>query len=110
MSCCPPGSEPYLASNYAAKGEKKSITGVEFYSAGTPAEGKKAILIIPDIWGWDSGTISAFCHHTLVAGLGTDGGSAVAQVARAPSQTCWLKRATTLQVWSGPPAVLRSVP
>lgn len=60
MSCCPPGSEPYLASNYAAKGEKKSITGVEFYSAGTPAEGKKAILIIPDIWGWDSGRTRAF--------------------------------------------------
>jgi len=60
MACCPPGSEPYLAAEYTTKGEKKSIEGCEFYCTGVPGEGKKGIILVPDIWGWNSGRTRNF--------------------------------------------------
>jgi len=53
--CCPPDSEPFLANTYATVGSIQQISdGVEFYETGEATSGK-AIIIIPDIWGWNSG-------------------------------------------------------
>jgi len=55
MSCCPPNAEKFLASNYVPTGAKHTLpNGYEFYEVGN-ADSKKAVIMIPDIWGWDSG-------------------------------------------------------
>ena len=52
-SCCPENSWPYLAPTYTTKGTIKAHTnGHEFYASGDPAL-RKAVLIIPDIYGWN---------------------------------------------------------
>lgn len=50
--CCPPGSWPACQSpdDYAAKGTEDKIGGIDVYYSGTP--GDKAVLILPDIFGW----------------------------------------------------------
>lgn len=57
MSCCPSGSAPSFADDYTPAGTKVSYVDVQFYAVGTPSSGGKAIVVIPDIWGWDSGRI-----------------------------------------------------
>lgn len=57
MSCCPSGSAPSFTDDYSPVGAKTSVPGVEFYAVGTAAREGKAIVVIPDIWGWDSGRI-----------------------------------------------------
>mmetsp|Transcript_3187 Transcript_3187/g.4979 ORF Transcript_3187/g.4979 Transcript_3187/m.4979 type:complete len:303 (-) Transcript_3187:285-1193(-) len=53
MSCCPPNAEGFLAANYSTKGALQTLpSGLEFYLSGT---GSKAILIIPDVFGWNGG-------------------------------------------------------
>jgi len=54
MSCCPPGSWPALAGpdDYAAKGTEEKVDDIDVYISGTP--GEKAILILPDIFGWST--------------------------------------------------------
>lgn len=58
MSCCPPGSHGFLASNpTAAAGEQiKLSSGLDCYVVGNAGAGN-GILLIPDVWGWDSGRI-----------------------------------------------------
>ena len=54
MSCCPDGSYPYLQPDTATKGTKQTLAdGTEFYSVGSL--NPNTLIMIPDIWGWDSG-------------------------------------------------------
>jgi hypothetical protein len=44
-NCCPSDSTPYLASDYAAKGQKATVGSCEVYETGMP--GSAAILLFP---------------------------------------------------------------
>lgn len=56
MSCCPPNAEKYLAANCATAGQCiTTSSGLEVYTTGSATASKKGVLIIPDIWGWNSG-------------------------------------------------------
>mmetsp|Transcript_12751 Transcript_12751/g.12408 ORF Transcript_12751/g.12408 Transcript_12751/m.12408 type:complete len:265 (+) Transcript_12751:63-857(+) len=55
-SCCPAGSEKYLLSTYVPVGQVITIEGgVEAYISGTPDQ--KAMILFPDIYGWNGGNI-----------------------------------------------------
>eukprot|EP00349_Pseudokeronopsis_sp_Brazil_P000440 CAMPEP_0202964104 /NCGR_PEP_ID=MMETSP1396-20130829/8179_1 /ASSEMBLY_ACC=CAM_ASM_000872 /TAXON_ID= /ORGANISM="Pseudokeronopsis sp., Strain Brazil" /LENGTH=258 /DNA_ID=CAMNT_0049685941 /DNA_START=38 /DNA_END=814 /DNA_ORIENTATION=+ len=54
MSCCPPNAEKYLAPDYNFVGSIIESEGVELYVSGG-TEGKKAIVLVPDIYGWNGG-------------------------------------------------------
>lgn len=58
--CCPPGSAPSFKDDYSPKGELLSLPEVEYYAVGTPVSGGTAVLICPDIWGWNSGRTRRF--------------------------------------------------
>jgi dienelactone hydrolase len=84
MSCCPPNAEKYLAPDYSATGSTITLAdGVELYHAGTP--GPKAVLLIPDIFGWNGGRTRNIAdmlaeqgYYTIVPKLlapGIDGGT-----------------------------------
>mmetsp|Transcript_6284 Transcript_6284/g.17512 ORF Transcript_6284/g.17512 Transcript_6284/m.17512 type:complete len:245 (-) Transcript_6284:104-838(-) len=51
--CCPPNSWPALKTSeaYTRKGEVQKIGELDIYVVG---EGKKGILILPDIFGWSA--------------------------------------------------------
>mmetsp|Transcript_23918 Transcript_23918/g.54669 ORF Transcript_23918/g.54669 Transcript_23918/m.54669 type:complete len:246 (+) Transcript_23918:65-802(+) len=53
-SCCPPSSWPALQGpdDYAAKGTEDKVDDIAVYISGSPSE--KAILILPDIFGWST--------------------------------------------------------
>ena len=69
MACCPPNAHGYLASTRDHKGSKITVPGgVEAYSAGTLGPSGRAILICPDIWGWDSGRLRNIADHLAEAG------------------------------------------
>ena len=52
VSCCPPNSHAYLLSTYVPVGSCHTFPlGTEYYKVGTP--NKNAILIIPDVFGWN---------------------------------------------------------
>jgi len=56
MSCCPPNADKYLAATYDTTGEKVTLpSGLEVYRSGSASVHKKAVLIISDVWGWNSG-------------------------------------------------------
>ena len=57
--CCPPGSTPYLDAAYTAKGTVESLGAVELYLSPLPATPTKALLLCPDVWGWNGGRIRA---------------------------------------------------
>lgn len=59
MACCPPGSAPYLAADHVDE-------GVGVYHVGSGAAG---LLIIPDVWGWNSGRTRAFADDFARKGL-----------------------------------------
>ena len=69
MSCCPPSALPYLAAKPATKGSKKAIESVEFYETG--AQSKAAIILFPDVWGWDSGRTRALADAFAEQGYRT---------------------------------------
>ena len=55
MPCCPPNSEKFLAATYATTGATGVLPdGTEYYASGSP-EGKNAIIVIPDVYGWNGG-------------------------------------------------------
>eukprot|EP01036_Dinobryon_divergens_P039400 gene39400-51934_t len=56
QSCCPENSIGFLAPSYSTKGSTNSLSpnNYDYYSVGNPSV-KKAILIIPDIYGWNGG-------------------------------------------------------
>ena len=69
MSCCPPSALPYLAAKPATKGSKKAVDGVEFYETG--AQSKAAVILFPDVWGWDSGRTRALADAFAEQGYRT---------------------------------------
>jgi dienelactone hydrolase len=69
MACCPPNSHGYLASTRDHKGAEITVFGgVEAYSVGALGQSERAILICPDIWGWDSGRLRNVADHLAEAG------------------------------------------
>jgi len=62
-SCCPPGSLPYLAATYEATGTVVTENGCDFYITSKSPEPKSAIILCPDIWGWNGGRIRAVADH-----------------------------------------------
>ena len=57
-SCCPPSALGYLASDTTCSGTKVDLgEGVEFYQTGSASSA--AIILFPDVWGWDSGRVSS---------------------------------------------------
>lgn len=68
MSCCPPNSHKYLASDYAEKGSCHRLSdGTEYYVSGAP-NGTKGILFIPDIYGWHGGRTRNLADQFYEAG------------------------------------------
>lgn len=56
MSCCPPNAEKYLAPDYSAIGSILTLdSGYEAYQTGDVTATKKAVILIPDIYGWNGG-------------------------------------------------------
>lgn len=56
MSCCPPNAEKYLAPDYSAVGSILTLdSGFEAYQTGDITATKKAVILIPDIYGWNGG-------------------------------------------------------
>lgn len=62
MSCCPPGSVPYLAASHSQAGTIETISGAEFYAVGS-SSAKVGVLIAPDIFGWSSGRTRSIADH-----------------------------------------------
>eukprot|EP00755_Sulcionema_specki_P017802 Sspe_Gene.65281::Locus_38653_Transcript_1_1_Confidence_1.000_Length_1105::g.65281::m.65281 len=60
MSCCPPSSHGYLASDTNTIGKISKAGDVEFYEVG---EGASLIMIISDVWGWNSGHVRAIADE-----------------------------------------------
>jgi dienelactone hydrolase len=62
--CCPPNSTPsFRDAGYVQRGAKISLDEVQCYVVGSPTEGGRAIIVCPDIWGWDSGRIRRVADH-----------------------------------------------
>ena len=57
--CCPPGSWPALKSDYVPKFHEEDLAGYNTYVAGNINEQKKVVLLIPDIFGINSGRTKA---------------------------------------------------
>jgi dienelactone hydrolase len=69
MACCPSNAHGYLASSRDHKGTKITVSGgTEVYSTGALGSSGRAILICPDIWGWDSGRLRNIADHLADAG------------------------------------------
>ena len=62
MSCCPPDSLGYLAPDPSASGKVTTAGGAEFYETG-PGESTSAIILFPDVWGWNSGRTRALADE-----------------------------------------------
>ena len=69
-TCCPPGSLPYLAAEYAPKGTVVQLDGgFELYQAPVPSPSPAAaILICPDVWGWNGGRVRAIADSLAEQG------------------------------------------
>jgi len=62
MSCCPAGSWPALQAptDYKRQGKVGVIHGdIQAYTVGSTAGAKRAILVLTDIFGIDSGRVQA---------------------------------------------------
>jgi len=66
-ACCPPGSEPELASTYVPRGKVEKLDGLDLYCVGTV--GANAIIVITDIFGPDSGRHKLICDQYADAGF-----------------------------------------
>lgn len=66
MSCCPEDSLPYLKSDTANIGTQRSHGKCEFYEVGNSSSGK-AVLVLSDVWGWQSGRVRALADHFSIA-------------------------------------------
>ena len=58
--CCPQGSEPALVSNYVPRGVIETVDDMPIYTIG---QGEKAIIVIHDIFGVDSGRTKLICDQ-----------------------------------------------
>jgi len=63
MTCCPVGSLPYLQATYEATGTVVSEGDYEFYINKGTESPTSAIILCPDIWGWNGGRIRAIADH-----------------------------------------------
>jgi hypothetical protein len=69
MACCPPNAHGHLASSRDHEGTKITVSGgTELYSTGSLSSSGRAILICPDIRGWDSGRLRNIADHLADAG------------------------------------------
>jgi len=84
--CCPVGSFPYMSpGKYKPKGTVLTHNSVELYTVANSVQPKCALLVCPDVWGWNGGRIRAIadglaeqgylvCMPKLLAdAAGTDG-------------------------------------
>lgn len=58
--CCPPNAEKYMPASAVPPAEGTFTilaSGLELYCAGDASSTKKGVLLLPDIWGWNSGRI-----------------------------------------------------
>lgn len=58
MSCCPPNSAPFLAATHVPAGIVIDLPEVSFYRVPAvvgDGEERKALVLCPDIWGWNGG-------------------------------------------------------
>lgn len=55
----------YLAADGTPRGECTSAPGIEFYTTTSTAtaDNTKCIILIPDVWGWNSGRIRNIADH-----------------------------------------------
>ena len=58
--CCPPGSEPGLTTDYVPRGVTEDVDGLPIYTIG---QGEKAMIIVHDIIGVDSGRTKLICDQ-----------------------------------------------
>lgn len=63
--CCPPGSEPFLAATYKARGEVINLDGLNCYVFG---KGDKAVICNYDIYGFDGGRTRLMVDQIADAG------------------------------------------
>ncbi len=71
MSCCPPNAEKYLAATYETIGKVCCLSnGHEFYSTG-PTDSRKAVILIPDVYGWNGGRTRKIADWFGEAGYNT---------------------------------------
>jgi len=64
-SCCPPGSLGELKTSYIPRGVIQNLDGLSVYTIG---QGEKAIILIHDIFGVDSGRTKEICDQLADAG------------------------------------------
>jgi dienelactone hydrolase len=64
--CCPPGAVGYLAPDHKDEGVIKSVDGVSFYQIGS---GKNGLMLLPDVWGWNSGRTRALADEFSKRGM-----------------------------------------
>eukprot|EP00166_Cyanidium_caldarium_P001090 ctg_1492.g537 len=65
--CCPPGSWPALQVDYKPRGTMKDIgKGVQAYVVGS---GSRGIIVLPDVFGVESGHSKAICDAFADAGF-----------------------------------------
>ena len=68
MSCCPPGSWPSLKSDHIRVGSVSCLgRGLSGYVVGSSDVGK-AVIVIPDIFGIESGRTTSICDQLADAG------------------------------------------
>jgi len=60
--CCPPGSAPYLEATYKATGDVLEQESFSAYVVG-PTDSTKAVVLIPDIYGWNGGRTRAVADY-----------------------------------------------
>eukprot|EP01129_Flabellula_baltica_P009684 TRINITY_DN3996_c0_g2_i1.p1 TRINITY_DN3996_c0_g2~~TRINITY_DN3996_c0_g2_i1.p1 ORF type:complete len:249 (-),score=58.29 TRINITY_DN3996_c0_g2_i1:25-771(-) len=64
---CPPDSWPSLQTNYDAQGTIHEIDGLQIYTSGDASSGK-GIIMMTDVWGWESGRHKAVADHLAMEG------------------------------------------
>jgi dienelactone hydrolase len=71
-ACCPPGSAPFLKTEYVAQGKVITLpsAGAEVYVAGAP-DSPKALVLVPDIYGWNGGRTRALADYFATKGFYT---------------------------------------
>mmetsp|Transcript_20637 Transcript_20637/g.23356 ORF Transcript_20637/g.23356 Transcript_20637/m.23356 type:complete len:255 (-) Transcript_20637:71-835(-) len=63
--CCPIGSEPALASDYQAKGAESILGDLPIYTIG---EGKSAVIVSYDVYGFNGGRVRLICDQLAEQG------------------------------------------
>lgn len=62
-TCCPPGSHGYLQATHEATGTVVKEGELEFYISKGTEKPTSALILCPDIWGWNGGRIRAIADH-----------------------------------------------